>query len=156
MEAVSKPWELEFRAVLAVSLNPFTLAGQEATTLRNTLQDTLSRMTRLEPLVPPLRTACERFMHLYRPAVEAGQLTKSFFDDIRDEVARELRLMEDEQREVKALEAAIARRYQEPAPKDHLGTIKGLGDVTTPTILAAVGTPHSGGPIRSNSTTRTP
>ena len=43
---------------------------------------------------------------------------------------------------MKELEAAIARRYQEVAPKDHLGTMKGLGDVTAPTILAAVGTPQ--------------
>jgi len=142
MEAVGKPWEPEFRAVLAVSLNPFTLAGHDATTLRKALQGKLSRMTRLEELIPQLRTACERLARVYRPVLEAGQLTEGFFDDVRDEVARELRLMEQEEREVKALEAAIARRYQEAAPKDHLGTLKGLGDVTAPTILAAVGTPQ--------------
>src|SRR5208282_1966205 len=30
MEAVSKPWELEFRAVLAVSLNPFSPTSSHA------------------------------------------------------------------------------------------------------------------------------
>ena len=34
MEVVGKPWEPEFRAVLTVSLNPFILAGQNATKLR--------------------------------------------------------------------------------------------------------------------------
>jgi len=37
---------------------------------------------------------------------------------------------------------AIAQRYQEVVPADHLHTLKGLGDVTAPTILAAVGTPQ--------------
>ena len=140
MEAVGKPWELEFRAVLTVSLNPFTLVGRDAARLRKALQDKLSRRARLEELVPQLRTACERLTRLYRPIVEAGQLTEAFFDDVRDEVTRELRLMEGEEREVKELETAIARRYQEVAPKDHLGTMKGFGAVTAPTILAAVGT----------------
>ena len=40
--------------------------------------------------------------------------------------------MDVEQREVKELEAAIAQRYQEVVPEDHLRTIKGLGDVTAP------------------------
>jgi hypothetical protein len=50
--------------------------------------------------------------------------------------------MDVEEQEVKDLEAVIAHRYQEVAPEDHLGTIPGLGDVTAPTILAAVGTPQ--------------
>jgi len=142
MEIVGKPWEPEFRAVLTVSLNPFILAGQNVTKLRKALQDTHSRAARLEELIPRLRTTCAQLAQLYRPIVEAGRLTERFFDDVQDEVARELRLMEGEEREVKALEAGIARRYQEVVPKDHLGTMKGLGDVTAPTILAAVGTPQ--------------
>jgi hypothetical protein len=142
MAVVGKPWEPAFRAVLTVSLNPVTLAGQDATTLRKALQDKLARKTLPEELLPRLRTACEQLTRLYRPIIEAGLLTEIFFDDVRDEVARELRLMDVEQQEVKALEAAIAQRYQEVAPEDHLGTIKGLGAVTAPTILAAVGTPH--------------
>ena len=74
--------------------------------------------------------------------MEAGLLTETFFDDVRDEVARELRLMDAEGHKLKALEAVIARRYQEVAPDDHLRTLKGLGVVTAPTILAAVGTPE--------------
>ena len=142
MEAVGKPWEPVCRAVLTVSLNPFTLAGTDAMTLREALQDKLSREARLEELIPRLRTACEQLTRLYRPIVEAGLLTEVFFVDVRDEVTRELRLMEVEEREVKELEVAIARRYQEVVPEDHLSTLKGLGDVTAPTILAAVGTPH--------------
>jgi len=142
MDAVGKPWEPQFLAVLAVSLNPFTLAGQDEGALRKAFQNTLPRMPRREELIPQLRTACGRLARLYRPIVEAGQLTEGFFDDVRDEVARELRLMAEAEREVKMLEAAIARRYQEAAPNDHLGTLKGLGAITAPTILAAVGTPQ--------------
>lgn len=142
MEVVGKPWEPEFRGVLTVSLNPFILAGQNATKLRKRLQDTHARAARLDELIPRLRTACARLAQLYRPIVEAGWLTEGFFDDVRDEVARELRLMDGEEQELKALEAGIARRYQEAVPKDHLGTMKGLGDVTAPTIVAAVGTPQ--------------
>jgi hypothetical protein len=50
--------------------------------------------------------------------------------------------MDVEEHELKDLEATIARRYQEVAPHDHLGTMPGLGAVTAPTILAAVGTPQ--------------
>ena len=142
MALVGKPWEPVFRAMLAVSLNPVILAGQDGTALRKALQDKRSRGALPEDLLPRLRTACEQLTQLYRPIIEAGLLTATFFDDIRDEVARELRLMDVERQEVKELEAAIASRYQEVAPQDHLGTMPGLGDVTAPTILAAVGTPQ--------------
>jgi len=142
MQAVGKPWEPAFRAVLAVSLNPLALADRDAATLRKALQNKLSRTGHLEELMPQLRTVCVQLAQLYRSIVEAGRLTEGFFEDVQDEVARELRLIDGEEREVKELEAAIARRYQEAAPQDHLGTMKGLGDVTAPTILAAVGTPQ--------------
>ena len=142
MAVAGKPWEPVFRALLTVSVNPATLAGQDTTALRKALQDTLARSPLPKDLLPRLRTACEQLTRLYRPIVEAGLLTEGFFEDVCDEVARELRLMDVEQREVKELEAAIAQRYQEVVPEDHLRTIKGLGDVTAPTILAAAGTPQ--------------
>jgi transposase len=142
MAVVGKPWEPVFRAMLTVSLNPFILAGQGTTALRKTLQDKRSREVLPEARLPRLRTAWEQLTRLYRPIIEAGLLTEVFFDDVRDEVARELRLMDVEEQEVKELEAAIARRYQEIVPEDYLRTIKGLGAVTAPTILAAVGTPQ--------------
>jgi transposase len=142
MAVVGKPWERACRALLTVSLNPVTLAGQDTTALREALQDKYSRKPLPEDLLPRLRTACEQLAQLYRPILEAGLLTETFFDDVRDELARELRLMDMEEQEVKELEAAIAQRYREVAPKDHLGTMKGLGAVTAPTILAAVGTPQ--------------
>jgi transposase len=142
MAVAGKPWEPVFRAMLTVSLNPVTLAGQDTTVLREALQDKRSRKTLPEELLPRLRTACEQLARLYRAIIEVGLLTETFFDDVRDEVARELRLMDVEEQEVKELEAAIARRYRKVAPEDHLGTMKGLGAITAPTILAAVGTPQ--------------
>jgi len=142
MAVAGKPWEPVFRAMLAVSLNPFTLTDQGTTALRKSLQDKRSREALPEARLPRLRIACEQLTRLYRPIIEAGLLTEAFFDDVQDEVARELRLMDVEEQEVKELEAAIARRYQEIVPEDHLRTIKGLGAVTAPTILAAVGTPQ--------------
>ena len=144
MAAAGKPWEPVFRALLTVSLNPFTLAGagRNITELREALQDKFARKALPENLLPQLRTACEHLTRLYRPIIEAGLLTEAFFDDVCDEVARELRLMDAEEQEVKDLETAIARRYQEVAPQDHLGTMPGLGAVTAPTMLAAVGTPQ--------------
>ena len=132
MAVAGKPWEPVFRALLTVSVNPATLAGQDTTALRKALQDTLARSPLPKDLLPRLRTACEQLTRLYRPIVEAGLLTEGFFEDVCDEVARELRLMDVEQREVKELEAAIAQRYQEVVPEDHLRTIKGLGDVNRP------------------------
>jgi len=142
MDVVGKPWEPVFRAVMTEPLNPFTLARQSVTALRKALQDKLSRGALPDGLIPRLLTACEQLTRLYRPIVETGLLTEAFFDDVRDEVARELRLMDVERREVEELEAAIARRYREVAPEDRLGTLKGLGPVTAPTLLAAVGTPQ--------------
>src|SRR5207245_10348520 len=63
----------------------------DTTALRETLQDKLSRKALPEELLPRLRTACEQLTRLYRPIIEAGLLTETFFDDVRDEVARELR-----------------------------------------------------------------
>ncbi len=142
MDVAGKPWEPTFRAVITVTLNPFALARQSAPALRKALQDKRSRNVLPEGLVPRLLTACEHLTRLYRPIVDAGLLTETFFDDVRDEVARELRLMDMEKRELEELEAAIARRYREVAPEDRLGTLKGLGPVTAPTLLAAVGTPQ--------------
>lgn len=142
MAIVGKPWELVFRAMLTVSWKPVTLTGQDTTALRDALQDKRSRKALADDLLPRIRAACEQLTRLYRPIIEAGLLAETFFDDVCDELARELRLMDVEEQEVKELEAAIARRYQEIVPEDHLGTIKGLGAVTAPTILAAVGTPQ--------------
>jgi len=142
MTAVGKPWEPAFRTLVAASLNPFDLAGQDLTTLRDALQDKRPRKAPSEELLRRLHAACEQLAQLYRPILETRLLTESFFDDIQDEVARELRLMDVEEQEVKALERAIAKRYREVVPEDHLRTIKGLGAVTAPTILAAVGTPQ--------------
>jgi transposase len=142
MDVVGKPWEPAFRAVITVTLNPFALARQSVPALRKALRDKLSRDVLPAGLVPQLLAACEQLTRLYHPIVETGLLTETFFDDVRDEVARELRLMDMELHELEELEAAIARRYREVAPEDHLGTLKGLGPVTAPTLLAAVGTPQ--------------
>jgi transposase len=142
MDVLGKPWEPLFRAVLTVALNPFVLACQNATVLRKALLDKLSRGALPDRLAPRLLTACEQLARLYRPIIDAGLLTESFFDDVRDELARELRLMDVEVQELEDLESAIARRYRKVAPEDRLGTLKGLGAVTAPTLLAAVGTPQ--------------
>jgi transposase len=142
MEVVGKPWEPVFRAVLTMGVNPFTFSRQGTTALRKALLEKLARRALPERLVPRFLTACKQLTQWYRPVIEAGLLTETFFDDVRDEVARELRLMDAEQSELETLEAAIARRYREVAPEDRLGTLKGLGAVTAPTLLAAVGTPQ--------------
>ncbi|HXQ29400.1 MAG TPA: IS110 family transposase [Gemmatimonadales bacterium] len=142
MAATGKPWESTFRAVLTVSLNPVALSSQDEAVLRKALQGKPSRKEPPEAVIPRLRTACAQLTRLYGPIVKAGLVTEVFFDDLHDEVARELHLMDVEEQEVKALESAIARRYEEVAPQDHLGTMPGLGVVTAPTMLAAVGTPQ--------------
>ncbi len=142
MEIMGKPWEPALRAMMTVALNPFTLSRQGLPTLRKALLEKRPRGGLPDDLVPRLLTVCETLTRLYRPAVDAGLLTETFFQDLQDEVARELRLMDMEQQELEALEAAITRRYREVAPEDHLGTLMGLGPVTAPTVLAAVGTPQ--------------
>jgi transposase len=142
MAVTGKRWDPTFRAILTVSVNPITLASQDEAVLRQALQDKPSRKAPPEALIPRLRGVCEQLMRLYGPTIKAGLVTEAFFDDVCDEVTRELRLMDMEEQEVKGLEAAIARRYREVALEDHLGSVPGIGEVTAPTIAAAAGTPQ--------------
>jgi transposase len=142
MAVTGKPWEPLFRAMLTVSLNPAALSRQDEATLREAVQDKAPRKALPEELIPRLRLTCERLARLYSPIIGAGLLNNTFFDDVHDVVARELRLMDVEEQEVEELDVAIARRYQEVAPQDHLGSLPGVGVVTAPTMFAAVGTPQ--------------
>lgn len=142
MEVLGKPWESASRTVMTVVLNPFVLLHQNQTVLREALQEKVLHDALPHGLVSRLLAVCAHLAHLYQPAIDAGLLTETFFDDLRDEMVRELRLIDMEKHELEELEAAIARRYREVAPEDHLGTLKGIGTVTAPTLLAAIGTPQ--------------
>ena len=71
----------------------------------------------------------------------AGTVNEEFFQDLQDEIARELRLMEAEEAESESLARRIAELYQKLYPSDNLRTVPGVGEHTAPVFLATVGDP---------------
>jgi len=71
----------------------------------------------------------------------AGTINEDFFMDLQDEIARELRMLEADEAESKALARRIAELYRKLHPSDNLRTIPGVGEHTAPVFLAAVGDP---------------
>ena len=71
----------------------------------------------------------------------AGSIDEDFFVDLQDEIDRELRLMESEEAETKALDQRIEELYRKLHPSDNLRTIPGVGEHTAPVFVACVGDP---------------
>ncbi len=68
-------------------------------------------------------------------------LDEDFFVDFQDEIDQELRLMEAEEAESKALDLRIEELYRELHPSDNLCTIPGVGEHTAPVFVANIGDP---------------
>ena len=68
-------------------------------------------------------------------------LNEEFFVDLQDEIDRELRLMEAEEAESKALDRRIEELYRKLHPSDNLRTIPGVGEHTAPVFVANIGDP---------------
>ncbi len=140
-QAFSHPWSAQVRAFLHSQINPFPViqAGEEA----------LHRfLTQAKPGNMGGRTeshfvyrACQNVLALQELCAAAGMLNEDFFVDLQDEIDRELRLMEAEEAESKALDRRIEELYRELHPSDNLRTIPGVGEHTAPVFVANIGDP---------------
>jgi transposase len=139
--AFNDAWSSPVRAFLRSRLNPFAVAreGEEA------LHAFLSKATiwgkwgRAETRLVFL--ACQSVASVCELSRPAGTVNEEFFQDLQDEITRELRLMEAEEAESESLAHRIAELYQKLHPSDNLRTIPGVGEHTAPVFLAAVGDP---------------
>jgi len=139
--AFNDVWSSPVRAFLRSRLNPFAVVrdGEEA------LHAFLSKATlwgkwgRAETRLVFL--ACQSVASVCELSRPAGTVSEEFFQDLQDEIARELRLMEAEEAESESLAHRIAELYQKLHPSDNLRTIPGVGEHTAPVFLAAVGDP---------------
>jgi transposase len=87
---------------------------------------------------------CRKLAEFYERSKAAGMINEDFFDDLQDEIACELRLMETEEAEVDRVSVRIEELYQHLHPSDHLRTIPGIGVRTAQVFLAVIGDPLSG------------
>ena len=86
--------------------------------------------------------ACQDLLELYERTKAAGMINRDFFNDLQDEIACELRLMEGEETEVERVSKRIEEIYRQLHPADNLRTIPGIGQRTVQVFLAIIGDPH--------------
>jgi hypothetical protein len=82
---------------------------------------------------------CQNLVALYEQSMPAGVVNEDFFNDLQEEVACELRLMEAEEAEAERVAHRIEELYRRLHPEDHLRSIPGVGESTAPVFLAAIG-----------------
>lgn len=140
-QSFSRPWSAQFRAFLHSQINPFAVvrAGEEALYHFLAQAKPGSKGGRTETRL--VYRACQNVLALQKLCAAAGMLDEDFFVDFQDEIDRELRLMEAEEAESKALDLRIEELYRELHPSDNLRTIPGVGEHTAPVFVANIGDP---------------
>ena len=139
-KAFSNEWSERARAFYRQRLNPFTVVRDG----KGTLETHLASIKAKGALTESHRVyqACQKLVEFYGRSKAAGMINEDFFDDLQDEIACELRLMETEEAEVERVSARIEELYQHLHPCDHLRTIPGVGVRTAQVFLAVIGDPH--------------
>jgi len=140
-QSFSHPWSAQVRAFLHSQINPFAVirAGEEALHRFLTRAKPGNREGGTESHL--VYRACQNVLDLQKLCAAAGTLNEDFFVDLQDEIDRELRLMEAEEAETKALDRRIEDLYRELHPSDNLRTIPGVGEHTAPVFVANIGDP---------------
>jgi transposase len=140
-QAFSHTWSVQVRAFLHSQINPFAVIrdGEEALHSFLTEAKPRSRGGRTESHL--VYHACQNVLALQKLCAAAGMLNEEFFIDLQGEIDRELRLMEAEEAESKALDRRIEELYQALHPSDNLRTIPGVGEHTAPVFVANIGDP---------------
>ena len=131
-------WPAPFRAFLRGRINPFSVVreGEKA------LCDYLSKPSnRSRVQIHEVFLACQNVATVCRLSTATGTLNEEFFNELQDEVARELRLMEASEAESSSLARRITELYRKLHSSDNLCTIPGVGPHTAPIFLASVGDP---------------
>lgn len=128
--AFSDQWSRRARAFYHRRLNPFTVVrdGQDA------LNSLLAGVEAEGALAESYRVyqACQNLVEFYEKSRSAGMVNEDFFDDLQEEVACELRLMEADEAEAERVSSRIEELYRRLHANDHLRTIPGVGEHTAP------------------------
>jgi transposase len=140
-QAFSHPWSARVRAFLHSQINPFAVIREGEEALHNFLNEAkpVNRGGRTESHL--VYRACQNVLTLQELCAAAGMLNEEFFIDLQGEIDRELRLMEAEEAESKALDKRIEELYREIHPSNNLRTIPGVGEHTAPVFVANIGDP---------------
>jgi transposase len=131
-------WPAPFRAFLRGRINPFSVVHDGEKALHAYLGKSSDR-SRVK--IHEVFLACQSVASVCQLSIESGTLDEEFFNELQDEVARELRLMEASEAESESLARRIAEIYRKLHPSDNLCTIPGVGPHTAPIFLASVGDP---------------
>jgi len=139
-QAFSNEWSDRARAFYRQRLNPFTVVRDGKRALETFLATVKSRGALTES--HRVYQTCQKLADFYERSKTAGMINEDFFDDLQDEIACELRLMETEEVEVERVSRRIEELYRHLHPHDHLRTIPGIGVRTAQVFLAVIGDPH--------------
>lgn len=139
--AFSHPWSAQAKAFFHSRINPFAVVrdGEEALHSFLTQARLQNNEGRAESYL--VYRACQNLLALQELCQAAGSLDEGFFFDLQDEIDRELRLMEAEEAESKALDQRIEELYPKLHPSDNLRTIPGVGEHTAPVFASSIGDP---------------
>ncbi len=122
-KAFSDEWSDRARLFYRQRLNPFTVVSDGKSALETFLvsdkaKDALTESHRVYQ-------ACQKLAEFYEKSKAAGMINEDFFDDLQDEIACELRLMETEEAEVERVSVRIEELYRHLHPSDYLRSIPG-------------------------------
>ncbi len=139
-KAFSNPWSAQARAFLRCQLNPLSVTcdGEKA---HSFLTNTRHRNKTDKAESHRVYLVCQSAADIYQLSSRAEAVDDEFFSVFQEEIARELRLMELEEAESEAVTKRMEELYRGLHPSDNLRSIPGVGRVTAPTFLAAVGDP---------------
>jgi transposase len=139
-KAFTDEWSERARAFYRQKLNPFTVVRDGKRALETLLAGVKARGAHAES--HHVYQACQRLAEFYERSKAAGMINEDFLDDLQEEIACELRLMEAEEAEVEKVSERIEELYLQLHPADHLRTIPGIGVRTAQVFLAVIGDPH--------------
>jgi transposase len=139
-KAFSNEWSVRARAFYRQRLNPYGVVREGERALETFLASVKARGALTES--HHLYQACQKLVEFYNRSKAAGMVNEGFFDDLQDEIACELRLMETEEAEVERVSKRIEELYRHLHPSDHLRSIPGIGVRTAQVFMALVGDPH--------------
>ncbi len=138
-KAFTDEWSERARAFYRQCLNPYQVSRSGKRALEELFVGTKARGAVVES--GRVYKACLRLAEFYKRSEPAGMISEEFFDDLQDEIACELRLMEGEEQEVERVSERIEELFRELQPADHLRTIPGIGLRTSQVFLAIIGDP---------------
>jgi transposase len=138
-KAFTNEWSERARAFYRECLNPYRVSRNGKRALEELFVGIEARGAVAES--SRVYKACSRVAELYKRSEPAGMMNEEFFDDLQDEIACELILMEAEEKEVERVSVRIEDLFRELHPAEHLRTIPGIGIRTSQVFLSIIGDP---------------